>query len=52
MTALQEDELFMTMSMVLMSHGVADPDFKERHVEDLTHALVDAVKLIIKEPTL
>ena len=48
MTALQEDELFTALSLVLMHHGVADPDFKERHVEDLTHDLVDMVKEVIQ----
>ena len=48
MTALQEDELFNVMAQVLMSNGVADPDFRETDVEDLTHALIDAVKEVIK----
>ena len=48
MTALQEEVLFESMAMILMSHGVAEPDFKERHVEDLTHDLVDMVKEVIK----
>lgn len=48
MTALQEDELFNAMALVLMSNGVADPDFRETDVEDLTHALVDVVKEVVQ----
>ena len=48
LSALQESELYKEMAHICMIHGVADPDFRETHIEDLCLDLCAVVKEVIK----